>query len=188
MLICAALLVIGICLGILWCEDIARFEIKLEVLPVVALCGVGLALAWGSSWVSLLLGGLVWFIPSLIVQRLRPSGLGMGDIWLFGTAGLVFGIEYTVFGGLLFGAFAVVSAWIYARARGKAFGRSMFPAAVPMVIAIVVVLQWRVLSTLNTEITDNPLAYAVLLVLPAGLLLGLMFYRAARSLNVEAKS
>jgi len=26
------------------------------------------------------------------------------------------------------------------------------------------------------------------LVLPAGLLLGLMFYRAARSLNVEAKS
>ena len=57
-----------------------------------------------------------------------------------------------------------------------------------MVIAIVVVLQWRVLSALNTEFTDNPLAYAVLLVLPAGLLLGLMFYRAARSLNVEAKS
>ena len=188
MLICVALFLIGVCLGILWCEDIARFEIKLEVLPVVALCGAGLALAWGSSWLSLLLGGLVWFIPSLIVQRLRPSGLGMGDIWLFGTAGLVFGIEYTIFGGLLFGAFAVVSAWIYARARGKAFGRSMFPAAVPMVIAIVVVLQWRVLSTLNTEFTDNPLAYAVLLVLPAGLLLGLMFYRAARSLNVEAKS
>ena len=188
MLICAALLVIGICLGILWCEDIARFEIKLEVLPVVALCGAGLALAWGSSWLSLLLGGLVWFIPSLIVQRLRPSGLGMGDIWLFGTAGLVFGIEYSVFAGLLLGALAVVTAWIYARARGKAFGRSMFPAAVPMVIAIVVVLQWRVFGALTTSFTEDPLAYAVLMVLPARLLMGAMFYMAARSLNVGAKS
>ena len=188
MLICAALLVIGICLGILWCEDIARFEIKLEVLPVVALCGVGLALAWGSSWVSFLLGGLVWFIPSLIVQRQRPSGLGMGDIWLFGTAGLVFGIEYSVFAGLLLGALAVVTAWIYARARGKAFGRSMFPAAVPMVITIAVVLQWRVLSALTASFTEDPLAYAVLMVLPAGLLLGVMLYKAQLTSGEGAKS
>jgi len=100
----------------------------------------------------------------------------------------VFGIEYSVFAGLLLGALAVVTAWIYARARGKAFGRSMFPAAVPMVIAIVVVLQWRVFGALTTSFTEDPLAYAVLMVLPAGLLMGAMFYMAARSLNVGAKS
>lgn len=183
MLVCSALFLIGYCLGVIASEDFYRFEIKLELLPMVALCAIGLGLSWGMSWQSLLAGALVWFIPTLIYQRLRPAALGQGDIWLFGTAGLVFGVEYSAVGAMLFGLFCVATAWRYARIRGKAFGCSLFPAAVPMVLALIVVLQWRVFSSLGWGAPRDLLAYGVLLLAPAGALLGISIHKARMSLS-----
>lgn len=177
MLICFALFLYGYCLGVIGSEDFYRFEIKLELLPMVALCGIGFGLLWGMPWQSLLFGFCVWFVPALIFLRLRPSSFGQGDIWLFGTAGLVLGVEYSAVGALLFGAFSVVTAWVYARRRGKGFGRSLFPAAIPMVIALLVVVQWRLFASLNNASDMDPISFTVLLLAPAGILLGAMLYQ-----------
>ena len=172
MLLCAALVMFGICLSILWFEDIRSFEIKLEVLPILVVISYVLAPYFDVAWQSMLAGGVAWFAPALLYQYLRPSGMGRGDIFLFAVAGLFFSLDDSLLGGAVFLAVSAATAYGYARARGKQFGRSLYPAAMPVVIAMLTVLEGRLLARAANSEAHAILAYAPMLLPFAGILIG----------------
>ena len=176
MLFVAALLLFGVCLSIIWLEDVRLFEIKLEVLPVLVALSFFLALHMDIAWQGMLLGGLAWTLPAALYQRLRPSALGQGDIWLFGVAGTFFAVQDALLGAVVFAFFSVLSAYGYARARGKTFGRSIYPAAMPTVIAMLCVLEWRLIEHAGNSEAHPILAYAVMGVPFVGILVGAIIY------------
>ena len=176
MLFVTALLLFGVCLSIIWLEDVRLFEIKLEVLPVLVALSFFLALHMDIAWQGMLLGGLAWTLPAALYQRLRPSALGKGDIWLFGVAGTFFALQDALLGAALFALFSALTAYGYARARGKTFGRSIYPAAMPTVIAMLCVLEWRLIEHAGNSEAHPVLTHALMGVPCVGILVGAIIY------------
>ena len=185
MLFVTALLLFGVCLSLIWLEDVRRLEIKLEVLPVLVALSFFIALHIDIAWQGMLLGGLAWTLPAALYQRLRPSALGLGDIWLFGVAGTFFALQDALLGAALFAFFSVLSAYGYARARGKTFGRSIYPAAMPVVIAMLLVLEWRLIERAANSEAHPILAYAVMALPFVGILVGAII--SAHTLDEEGR-
>ena len=185
MLFVTALLLFGVCLSLIWLEDLRRFEIKLEVLPVLVALSFFIALHMEMAWQGMLLGGLAWTLPAALYQRLRPSALGQGDIWLFGVAGTFFALQDALLGAVVFALFSVLSAYCYARARGKTFGRSIYPAAMPTVIAMLCVLEWRLIERAANSEAHPILAYAVMALPFVGILIGAII--SAHTLDEEGR-
>ena len=185
MVFVTALLLFGVCLSLIWLEDVRRLEIKLEVLPVLVALSFFIALHIDIAWQGMLLGGLAWTLPAALYQRLRPSALGLGDIWLFGVAGTFFALQDALLGAALFAFFSVLSAYGYARARGKTFGRSIYPAAMSTVIAMLCVLEWRLIEQAGNSNAHPILAYAVMALPFVGILIGAII--SAHTLDEEGR-
>jgi ABC-type glycerol-3-phosphate transport system permease component len=165
----------GTTLGFLALEDMRRFEIKLELLPFTALAGIFLATYSGLAIWDILAGALIWGIPVALYYWFHPGRIGRGDIWLFVTAGFCLGVSGSILGALIFGLASIVTAWAYAHARGKRFGCSIYPAAVPICTALLAVCILRVFRGLVAD--DDMLALlSSMLGLPVvGVILGLTF-------------
>lgn len=182
MIIQAIVLVLfGACLGFLIIEDMRRFEIKLELLPLTVALGIFLAVQSGIELNDILAGGLVWGVPVALYYWMCPGRIGRGDIWLFATAGFCFGISGSLFGAIVFGLVSVVTAWAYAYARGKRFGRSIYPAAVPTCIALLAICVWRLSGDLSEQNVMFLASAPLLALAPVGVFLGM-------SINMYAAS
>lgn len=165
-----ALPLTGVCLGLIMWHDVARFEILFELLfptaALVLLCrgdgalddaAIGAAI-WGS------LSGLMYFLGS--------RRLGRGDIGLFLFAGFCFGLGHTVAGGVVFALASAVTAYAYSRARGKRAFASSYPAALPMVVSILVVMEIRIIGS-AVESDMRGVDTAIQMLLPVmGVILG----------------
>jgi hypothetical protein len=172
----AALFLFGVCLSIIWLEDVRSFEIKLKLLPVLLALSFFLALHINIAWQCMLLGGLAWTLSAALYQRLRPSALGLGDIRLFGVAGTFFAVQDALLGVALFLFFSALTANGYARARDKRFRRSIYPAAMPTLIAMLCVLEWRLIEHAGNSNAHLILTYAVVALPCIGLLVGAIIY------------
>lgn len=172
MILVLALLLFGLCLSLIWFEDVRFFEIKLEVLPF--LLALIFILGWqqGIAWQESVMGGLIWLIPAALYHYCRPSRLGRGDVWLFAVAGAFFGISDALLGVGIFALFSVATAYSYARARFKPLRRAVYPAAMPTAIAMLLVLEWRSFESANASTAHPILAYSILLLPLAGILIG----------------
>lgn len=166
------LLIFGLVAGVLIVEDMRRFEIKLEILPVLASTALLLNVYLGGSLVESLLAGSIWGGGAFGMYLLRKGCLGQGDIWLYLTAGFVFGLAGTLWIGALLMALNLLTAFAYARARNKRFGSSMFPAALPVGLAMLAVVTWRVAIVLIEDSAFDITSAATLALPGFGALLG----------------
>ncbi|MYH50281.1 MAG: hypothetical protein F4151_12325 [Gammaproteobacteria bacterium] len=130
------------------CIDIRSLEIDPDWAAFAGWAGLAAIVfvegpsAWpGAIAVASVAGGAAW-----LALRLRPGGIGQGDVALFALAGLVAGADLLApVMGLLVG-FSAVAAVAYGLARGKG-GRALLhpvPAALPLMAALAPVFAWRV--------------------------------------------
>ncbi|MXX87997.1 MAG: hypothetical protein F4213_18765 [Boseongicola sp. SB0677_bin_26] len=164
------------------CIDIRSLEIDPDWAAFAAWSGLAaiVFVEGPSAWpeavaVAALAGGAAWGLA-----RLRPGGIGQGDVALFALAGLVAGADLLapVMGLLV--AFGIVATVAYGLARGK--GRRLFlhpvPAALPLMAALMPVFAWRVVSGLLPETVPSVaggatvVALSGLALLSAGIVVG----------------
>ena len=174
----------GATIGFLALEDMRRFEIKLELLPVTGIIGMWLALQSGVPLWDIVAGGAIWGSFVGLFYWFNRGSIGQGDIWLFATAGLCFGVSDSLAGALVFGAASVATAWAYSYARGKRFGRSIYPAAVPVSVALLAVFTLRVITALGLSGSGPAMTFVMLGLPVAGVALGISINMYVAS-NVE---
>ena len=143
MIIGFALVMFGTCLAILALEDALFFEIKLEVLPLLAGLSFVLATHFGIARQDSLMGGVIWGGFPLLIRALGFRMVGQGDLWLLATAGLFVGLRDLAATTVLLGALIFMTAALYARLRGKPGLRSIVPLAVPLALTLFLLLGWR---------------------------------------------
>ena len=168
-----ASLLYGATLGFLALEDMRRFEIKLELLPVTGIIGMWLALQSGLPLWDILAGGAIWGSFVALFYWFSRGSIGQGDIWLFATAGLCLGVSDSLAGALVFGAASIATSWAYSHARGKRFGRSIYPAAVPVSVALLAVCAMRMITDLGMSGSGVAMSLVILGLLVAGVALGI---------------
>ena len=174
----------GATIGFLALEDMRRFEIKLELLPITGVIGMWLAFQSGVPLSDIVGGGAIWGSFVALFYWLNRGSIGQGDIWLFSTAGLCFGVSDSLAGALVFGVASIATAWAYSYARGKRFGRSIYPAAVPVSVALLAVCAMRMIADMGAN-SSGPAMTFVMLGLPvAGVALGISINMYVAS-NVE---
>lgn len=171
-----ALFIFAACLAILALEDAVFFEIKLEILPLLAGVSFVLAPHFGIPWQDSLLGGLIWGGFPLLIQIFGFRMVGQGDIWLLATAGLFVGFTDLAATTVLLGLLILVTAAIYARLRGKPGLRSIVPLAVPLTATLFLLLEWRLIDAIPQGATSVGLHLVHLLMPWIGGLAGSLLY------------
>ena len=157
-------------MGLLIREDMARFEIEFTALAMVALNGAALNIHLGQSPLEMALGSLIWAVAALAVRMFKSrNALGLGDVYLFAVIGLMSGLDAAPVAVLLFVLFSLITSWSYARARHRPMARSLYPAALPGGLTILVILMGQLLwmqiavgavsTSSNSIIGDLTLAY-----------------------------
>ena len=131
-------------LALLIREDMVRFEIEFAALAMVALNGAALNIHLGQSPLEMALGAGIWALAALAVRSLMGRNrLGQGDIWLFAGIGLIAGASGALSAVVLFVILSLATSYAYARARGRKMARSLYPAAIPGVLTILLILMAR---------------------------------------------
>ena len=129
-------------------HDCRTFEIDymilliatLAVLPVIVATEGVLALP-GTLVTAVICGGVTW-----LGQHLRPGKIGMGDIPLMGFIGLVSGPDIAIFALVALVIFSALTSAAYSIRRGKRMFRSMFPMALPGMLAAALALGLRLVG------------------------------------------
>jgi hypothetical protein len=176
MIIFIGLFTFATCLAILALEDAFFFEIKLEILPLLAGVSFILAPHFGIPWQESLMGGLIWAGFPLLIRVLGFRMAGQGDIWLLLTAGLFVGITDLAATTVLLGLLILVTAAIYARLRGKRGLRSIVPLAVPLTATLFLLLEWRLIDAIPQGATSVGIHLVHLLMPWFGGLTGSLLY------------
>ncbi len=107
---------------------------------LVAVEGVGACS--GAVLAAAAAGGAAW-----LAGRLRPGGIGQGDVTLLAVVGLVAGPQFLAHVLVVGAAFCLASCVAYGLARGKRpvrIFRHMVPAAPPLMAALGPVFAWRI--------------------------------------------
>lgn len=100
----------------------------------------------GAVGTAALTGGAAW-----LAGRLRPGGIGQGDVTLLAVVGLVAGPQFLWPVLLIGAAFCLASCVAYGLARGKRPGRifrHLVPAGPPLMAALAPVFAWRVAAAI----------------------------------------
>ena len=126
--------------------DITRFEIDPSAIATASLCIISVYLSLGFDLLSHFAAVIVMFAVSFVVHRLYHRGFGLGDYYLFAFMGLVSGLEHLALLIVLNAIFSTITALYYSQIRGKRMFRSVFPAAVPGILAAVLVLVVQLLE------------------------------------------
>ena len=138
MLYLLALAAFGACLAYLAMEDAVFFEIKLELLPLLLLCSLAITQHLSMPLWDRVLGALLWGLPITVLYWFKSGSIGRGDLFLLASAGFFFGIKDAMPSVVVFAAATALTAFIYARRRGKAFGKSSIPAAIPVTVTLLI--------------------------------------------------
>ena len=176
MIVGFALLMFGACLAILALEDAIFFEIKLEILPILAGLSCVLAAHFGISWQDSLVGAVIWGGFPLLCRLLGFRMVGQGDIWLLATAGLFVGTRDLAATTVLLGFLILVVAALYARLRGKQGLRSIVPLAVPLAATLFLLLKWRLMGASSDEDTLSLVYWGQIAAPLFGIGAGIFFY------------
>ena len=115
---------------------------------VVAVEGEG-AFA-GAVGTAALTGGAAW-----LAGRLRPGGIGQGDVTLLAVVGLVAGPKFLAPVLAIGAAFCLASCVAYGLARGKRPGRilrHLVPAGPPLMAALGPVFAWRIAVAIRPDL------------------------------------
>ena len=139
------------CSGVLIHRDITRFEIHLEVLAIASLAMVGLTVAldgFQAILASLAVATILGFTTDMIRRR-RPGSMGGGDPWVFAALGLAGSATHIIPVVIMAGLLSFIVATAYSLARGKRFLRSMFPAALALVPAMLIGVGLQLVDALD---------------------------------------
>jgi hypothetical protein len=138
--------------------DVTRFEIDLSAIATASLCVISVYLSLGFDLLSHFAAVIVMFAVSFVVHRLYHRGFGLGDYYLFAFMGLVSGLEHLALLIVLNAIFSTITALYYSRIRGKRMFRSVFPAALPGILAAVLVLVVQLLELVYGQPLINGLS------------------------------
>lgn len=120
----------------------------------------------GAVGTAALTGGAAW-----LAGRLRPGGIGQGDVTLFAVVGLVAGPQFLAPVLVIGAGFCLACCVAYGLARGKRPGRilrHLVPAAPPLMAALGPVFAWRIAVAIRPDLVLEE-ALAVVFVTLAGL-------------------
>ncbi|MYG26978.1 MAG: hypothetical protein F4213_13305 [Boseongicola sp. SB0677_bin_26] len=176
------------------CIDIRSLEIDPDWAALAGWAGLAAIMAvegpgaWPEAAVTATVaGGATW-----LAVRLRPGGMGRGDVVLLALVGLIAGPDRLLPVMCLGLAFCLMATVAYGRARGKRFLGHMVPGALPFMAALGPVFAWRIASGLRPEAVPPGTDCAVFVglagiaFLSAGLLAGALPMAARRSAAARA--
>jgi hypothetical protein len=126
--------------------DVTRFEIDPSAIAAASLCIISVYLLLGFDLLSHFAAVIVMFAVSFVIHRLYHRGFGLGDYYLFAFMGLVSGLEHLGMLIVLNAIFSTFTSMYYSQIRGKRMFRSVFPAALPGILAAVLVLVVQLLE------------------------------------------
>ena len=132
-------------------HDCRTFEIDyillliatLLVLPVIVVAE-GVSALSGALVTAMICGGVTW-----LGQKFRPGKIGMGDIPLMGFIGLVAGPDNTFLVLVALVVFSALTSAAYSIRRGKRLFKSMFPMALPGMLAATLALGLRFIEPVD---------------------------------------
>ena len=164
----AALLALG-AMARVACIDIRCLEIDPAWAALAALAALGALVAVegvracpGAVLAAAAAGGVAW-----LAGRLRPGGIGRGDVTLLAVVGLVAGPQLLARVLVVGAAFCLASCVAYGVARGKRpqriFGH-MVPAGPPLMAALAPVFAWRIAAAIWPDLVPEGLMTATVLV------------------------
>lgn len=137
-----------LCLARVVWQDLRRFEIDFAALggATFAMLSLIVMLDGLTGALDALATGALFGCVADALRRPLPGAMGAGDPPLFAALGVAAGFAYFLPALVACALFSLLAAMVYAHARGKRLFRSMFPAAVALVPAIILALVLRLLD------------------------------------------
>ena len=158
-------------MGRVACIDVRRMEIDPAWTALAACAGLGALVAAeghgvlpGSIATAAAAGGAAW-----IAGRMRPGGIGQGDVMLLAVVGLVAGPQFLAPVLIMGAAFCLASCVAYGLARGKRPGRvhrHLVPAGPPLMAALGPVFAWRIVAAIRPDLVPDGDLLAAALAFP----------------------
>lgn len=149
------------------CIDILLLEIDPDWAALAGWAGLAaiMAVEGPGAWpeaamTATVAGGTAW-----LAVRLRPGGIGQGDVGLLALVGLVAGPDRLLPVMCLGLAFFLIAAVAYGRARGRRFLRHMVPGALPFMAALAPVFAGRIASGVRPGAVPSAADGAILVAL-----------------------
>jgi hypothetical protein len=125
-------------LGWVALHDANTFEIDFGALFVSAFSVFYHEIINGVSLIDTFMGVAIWGMIAFVLNAMRPSWLGAGDIYLFMFMGLVSGLTGLTTLIIMYCATSLAVAYYYSWVRGKPAFKSIFPAAPSAFVAVCV--------------------------------------------------
>ena len=119
--------------------DCRRLEIDPWLCAVAVLAGAVLADP-SSPWADGLLGSALALALNLLILRIRPASMGLGDLYLYAACGFLVGATGLTAWVLLHAAAAAALILVMSRRRRRRVRRTTVPAAVTACPAAILVM------------------------------------------------
>lgn len=152
------------CIDVRWLEIDPGWAVLAGCAALGAIVAVegGRAVA-GAVGTAALTAGATW-----LAGRVRPGGIGQGDVMLLAVVGLVAGPRFLAPVLVIGAGFCLASCVAYGLARGKRPGRilrHMVPAGPPLMAALAPVFAWRIAAAIRPDLVLEEALAAVFLAL-----------------------
>ena len=132
-------------------NDVTSFEIDILATCAAAICVCSLLLSYEINIISNICAAALMAGLAILIRKLKPSILGLGDYYLYALMGFCSGLNLLATLVTLNVLISLTTSAAYSIARNKGLLASSFPAAIPGMIAASICLWFQLSPPTNIQ-------------------------------------